>query len=86
MDANNLKEVKILGDAKGILDMNNDREHTIINLVKNGSQSFKNIINSDVLFHSTLETFEKEKAPSLGLFYKYCFVSDLSKKLIFPNK
>ena len=40
----------------------------------------------DRLSHATLEIFEKEKSPLLGLFYKCCFVLDFSKELILPNK
>ena len=62
MEAKNLKQVKVLDDAKAVLEMNKYCEHTIINLVKNGSQNLDNKSNADILSHATLEIFEKEKS------------------------
>ena len=85
MAAKNKKQLGLLDEAKDILEYNKDIELNIINIVRRRIDC-EGLTEINIVFHVTLEIFEKEKSHLLSSFYKARFLTDLTVKLIMPNK
>ena len=81
METNNSKQVKVLNEAKDILDMNKYYERSIILLLTTTSNTVV-----DAYSNTTLEFFDKQKVSLLSSFYEARTLNDLTANIVLLKK
>ena len=85
MAAKNAKQLKVRDEANDVLEQNKDCEQAIITMVKR-TKDVNDMSNIDILSSGSIVMFASQYSNLLSSFHKVRHLSDLTQKLILPNK